>query len=124
MTKDDIEAVARAIARVMLNGGDPEQDAVRWNGTEMEPQDFPAWRDFRDEANHTIAALEARGWQRVPEGWVVVERKTIVEAHAVMRECGWQLAPASDNVSSDGILEVAAAEIEDKFRAMLAAKGE
>lgn len=42
--------VAKAIARVQLNGGDPNQPAIRWNGSEMEPQSFPAWHDFRDEA--------------------------------------------------------------------------
>jgi hypothetical protein len=45
------KAIARAICRVQLNGGDPDQPAVRWNGTEMEPQEFPVWRDFLDEAN-------------------------------------------------------------------------
>lgn len=48
--------VARAICRVQLNGGDPNQPAVRWNGVECEPQDFPAWQDYRDEA---FAALNA-----------------------------------------------------------------
>lgn len=111
MTKDDIEAVARAIARVMLNGGDPEQDAVRWNGTEMEPQDFPAWRDFRDEANHTIAALEARGWQRVPEGWQVVPK--------VPNEAMFEAANKA-HVDA-GTLFYEGAETIDVYRAMLAA---
>lgn len=50
--------VARAIARVQLNGGDPDQPAVRWNGTEVEEQEFPVWRDFVDEATAAIAALQ------------------------------------------------------------------
>lgn len=52
-----IEAVAKAICRVQYNGADPEQPAIRWNGTDMEPQDFPAWRDFMDEANAAYEAL-------------------------------------------------------------------
>lgn len=54
---EEIAAVARAIARVQLNGGDPEQPAMRWNGTQMEPQDFPVWHDYRDEAVAAVAAL-------------------------------------------------------------------
>jgi len=116
MKRDDLrEVIVRAICRVQLNGGDPDQPAVRWNGTEIEPQSFPAWRDYMDEAEHALSALDAAGL-------VVAERKTIAEAHTVMRECGWQLAPGSDNVSGDGVLEVAAAEIEEKFRAMLGIK--
>lgn len=49
-------AVAMAICRVQYNGMNPDTPAVRWNGTEMEPQDFPAWRDFLDEARAAIAA--------------------------------------------------------------------
>lgn len=52
-------AVARAICRVQLNGGDPDQPAVRWNGTEMEPQDFPVWQDHLDEARHALDASAA-----------------------------------------------------------------
>ena len=49
--------VARAIARVQLNGGDPDQPAVRWNGTVVEEQGFPVWKDFVDEARAAIAAM-------------------------------------------------------------------
>lgn len=51
---------------------------------------------------------------------VMVPRKILAEAHAVMRACGWQLAPASNDVG-DGVLNLAAAEIEEKIGAMLAA---
>lgn len=54
---EEVKEVAKAIARVLLNGGDPEQPAVRWNGTEMETQDFPTWLDYRDEARAAIAAI-------------------------------------------------------------------
>lgn len=58
-------AVAIAICRVQLNGNDPSQPAIRWNGVEMEPQDFPIWMDFRDEARAAIAAaLEVMKGQR------------------------------------------------------------
>jgi hypothetical protein len=61
MTPDETEAtVARAICRVLLNGGDPDQPAMRWNGTELELQDFPAWRDHLDEARAAIAALAGK----------------------------------------------------------------
>lgn len=55
------EVIARGICRVQLNGGDPDQPAVRWNGTEIEPQSFSAWRDYMDEAEHTLSALDAAG---------------------------------------------------------------
>lgn len=57
MTAPALREAARAICRVQYNGGDPDQPAVRWNGTEMEPQEFPAWEDFLDEARAVIAAL-------------------------------------------------------------------
>lgn len=57
MTTPSLREAARAICRVQYNGGDPDQPAVRWNGTEMEPQEFPAWEDFLDEARAVIAAL-------------------------------------------------------------------
>ncbi|MBX3579945.1 MAG: hypothetical protein KF723_22305 [Rhizobiaceae bacterium] len=53
-----LRAVAEAICRVQLNGGDPNQPAMRWNGTECEPQGFPAWFDYRDEARHALAAFD------------------------------------------------------------------
>lgn len=60
MTTPTLREAARAICRVQYNGGDPDQPAVRWNGTEMEPQEFPAWEDFLDEARAVIAALAQR----------------------------------------------------------------
>lgn len=50
---------------------------------------------------------------------LVVPVKLLREAHAVMRACGWQLAPASDT-SEDPTLAAAAAEIEQAFRDLLA----
>lgn len=44
--------------------------------------------------------------------------KLLREAHAVMRQCGWQLAPAVDD-DSDGVLALAAAEIEKAFGDLL-----
>lgn len=44
-------------------------------------------------------------------------------AHPVMRECGWQLAPACAAEGSDGILEAACAEIEEEFGDMLRTDG-
>ncbi len=43
----------------------------------------------------------------------------MAKAHAVMRETGWQLAPASINPEADGVLELAAAEIESEFADVL-----
>ena len=42
------------------------------------------------------------------------------QAHAAMRTCGWQLAPASETRSDDGVFEAALADIEDRFTAALA----
>lgn len=76
-----LREVTKAITRVMLNGGDPDQYAVRWNGTEMEPQDFPAWRDYLDFGRAAIAAdddYQAQGRAVCPEcggdGIVVISR--------------------------------------------------
>ena len=49
---------------------------------------------------------------------VLVPLKLLREAHAVMRQCGWQLAPASD-ASEDPTLALAAAEIEEAFGDLL-----
>lgn len=45
------------------------------------------------------------------------------KAHAVMRECGWQLA-ASAEPNGDGVLELACTEIEADFAAAIRAKGQ
>lgn len=57
--------VAKAIARMENNGGDPDQPAVRWNGIEMEPQDFPLWQDYRDVATAAITAYDECIWQTI-----------------------------------------------------------
>lgn len=49
------ERIARSLARWSLNGGDPDQPAVRWNGAEMEPQEFPAWHDYIVAADLILA---------------------------------------------------------------------
>ena len=51
---------------------------------------------------------------------IPVPVKLLREAHAVMRQCGWQLAPAADD-GSDGVLALAAAEIEEAFGDLLKA---
>lgn len=53
-----------------------------------------------------------------PPVMVQAPLKLLQEAHAVMRACGWQLAPAADN-SEDPTLALAAAEIEEAFGEML-----
>lgn len=68
----------------------------------------------REAALFVIPTIEAAGFRIVP-------LKLIVEAHACMRATGWQLAPASEQVSDDGVLEYAVAEIEEQFAAMVAA---
>lgn len=54
---------------------------------------------------------------------VAVPRKLLTEAHACMRTCGWQLAPASDD-GSDGVLALAVAEVEEAVGELLAAAQE
>lgn len=56
--------------------------------------------------------------QSKPEMTISVPVKLLREAHAVMRQCGWQLAPAVDD-DSDGVLALAAAEIEEAFGDLL-----
>lgn len=53
-------------------------------------------------------------------GRVVAERKLLEAARACMRETGWHLAPGAIARGSDGILEMACAEVEQQFAAMLA----
>ncbi len=52
------------------------------------------------------------------DGTISVPAKLLREAHAVMRQCGWQLAPGSDD-GSDGVLALAAAEVEEAFGDLL-----
>lgn len=49
---------------------------------------------------------------------IPVPKKLLREAHAVMRQCGWQWAPAVDD-GSDGVLALAAAEVEEAFGNLL-----
>jgi hypothetical protein len=49
---------------------------------------------------------------------VMVPVKLMREAHACMRECGWQLAPAAEQ-QGDGILQAAVAEVEAQFGEVL-----
>lgn len=103
MNRNDLrEVIARAICRVQLNGGDPDQPAVRWNGTEMEPQSFPARRDYMDEAEHALSALDAAGLQVVPK-----------EPTPKMCESYYELCRKEET------LAVSASEV---YRAMLAAR--
>lgn len=53
-----------------------------------------------------------------PGATIPVPVKLLREAHACMRECGWQLAPAVDD-GSDGVLQAAVADVEDRFRILL-----
>jgi hypothetical protein len=43
------------------------------------------------------------------------------QAHAVMRQCGWQLAPGAE-ADGDGVLELATAEIEEAFGTFLSGR--
>ncbi len=69
---------------------------------------------YLSDARAALSALEA-------EGAMVVPRKLLTEAHAVMRECGWHLAAAAEP-QSDGILEAARAEVEAAFAELIAAR--
>ena len=51
---------------------------------------------------------------------IEVPLKLLREAHAVMRACGWQDAPALDT-SEDPTLALAAAEIQEAFLKLLGA---
>lgn len=64
----------------------------------------------------TLAGLRAGTLRAVPVD-------LLRQAHAAMRACGWQLAPA-DIQSEDGVIEAAVAEIEERFAAMLAGSQE
>ena len=51
---------------------------------------------------------------------ITVPVKLLVEAHAVMLACGWQLATAAEHQSEGGVIEAAATEIEAAFAELLA----
>ena len=53
-----------------------------------------------------------------PAEFICIPIKLLGEAHAVMRACGWQLAPASE-MEGDGVLQLAAAEVEAAFAALV-----
>lgn len=54
------EEIAKVLARCYLNGGDPGQPAARWNGSEIELQDFPVWKDHMTEARQVFEAIAPR----------------------------------------------------------------
>jgi hypothetical protein len=132
---DLVQAAACAIAHVYLNGGDPNQPAVRWNGVECEPQDFPAWKDYLDEARAVLAAVASKIEARVPDGWKLVPIEPTQEMlEAAFDESGWRVepytAPRESGVAIDSDMsEADAAEINeagrqahaDTYRTMLAA---
>ena len=60
MTDNVLEIIAKTLARYYLNGGDPEQPAARWNGSEIELQDFPVWKDHMTEARQVFEAIAPR----------------------------------------------------------------
>lgn len=71
---------------------------------------------LKDHLRDALAEIERlRGQARDA---IAVPRKLLGEAHAAMRACGWQLAPASDD-GSDGVLNLAVAEIEEAFGSLL-----
>jgi hypothetical protein len=74
------------------------------------------------DASPTFSASPAAPTPAEGEG-VFVSRKLIGEAHAVMRACGWHLAPGSE-LQSDGVIEAAAAEIEEQFCGLLSTPAE
>jgi len=68
-----------------------------------------------DAEREVLAALRAGEMVAVP-------RKLLTEAHACMRTCGWQLAPAAEQgTDDDGVLALAVADIEAQFGELLAA---
>lgn len=51
------EEIARCLCRYYLNGGDPNQSAMRWDRDthSMQEQEFPAWQDYVNEANALLS---------------------------------------------------------------------
>lgn len=113
MTTDREQLVER-IARAMCAALDIDPDKPIIAASDAAPA-LLAWKMHRNDARAALSALSA-----LDAGIALVPRKTLTEAHAVMRECGWHLAPVSEG-ASDGVLEAACAEIEDRFAQLLAA---
>ena len=112
-----------AAARTALRPGD------EINGCVLVPKDEPNRAPDEGLKTHIIpSGIYAERPAGVPvtifdgsvdDGYIGTPHKLLAEAHAVMRACGWQLAPASGG--GDGVLNLAAAEIEEKIGALLAA---
>lgn len=100
------EQLVEKIARACCEANGQDADAFLASGTEAE------WTFYVVDAIAALSAIEAAGLRIVPH-------KLLVEAHACMRETGWQLAPASVASSSDGVLECAVADIEERFAALI-----
>ena len=70
MSDDDVEVIAQAIHTFYERWASEVSgtgNQIAWNDLPEKVKDLS-----RDQARAVIAALEARGWQRVPEGYVVV----------------------------------------------------
>lgn len=98
---------AAAIQKDKLHGA--AMSVVRAQSAENE-----SLRDELTASAAEIAALRAENERLI---------RLIRLVHPVMRECGWQLAPACAAEGSDGILEAACAEIEEEFGDMLRTDG-
>lgn len=98
---------AAAIQKDKLHGA--AMSVVRAQSAENE-----SLRDELTASAAEIAAMRAENKRLI---------RLIRLAHPVMRECGWQLAPACAAEGSDGILEAACAEIEEEFGDMLRTDG-
>lgn len=78
----------------------------------------------RDERMREEGGIPAATLSGLRDGTLVaVPRKLLTEAHACMRACGWQLAPAAEQ-QGDGVLQLAVAEVEAAFLDLLAAAPE
>lgn len=86
-------------------------DVLRRENTRLQAE-IETLRAERDDLRRTTASLRDGTTLLVP-------RKLLTEAHACMRACGWQLAPASED-GTDGVLALAVAEVEQAVGAMVA----
>lgn len=76
--------------------------------------------DFPGDVAKIVRALDAKSAEVERKDAEIAHLMRLIRlAHPVMRECGWQFAPACAAEGSDGILEAACAEIEEEFGDML-----
>ena len=85
MTDDDVEAAALTLLQI---DGKTTDNLIKWDAN-----------DYHILARDAIKALKTRGWQRVPDGYVVVPAEPT--SQMIGSVTSWVLSGPSGNVALD-----------------------